>query len=75
MHFSCNSSGYSLFFSNRRSHLNNDFFDSDDSYGYDNDMNVRDYNYYIIDNRMKEDIKNNIQNLVKNAFERYNSTK
>ena len=52
MHFSCNSSGYSLFFSN-----------------------VRDYNYYIIDNRMKEDIKNNIQNLVKNAFERYNSTK
>ena len=38
-------------------------------------MNVRDFTYYIIDNRMKEDIKNNIQNLVKNAFERYNSTK
>jgi len=72
MNFSCSSSGYSLLFGK---HLNNDFFDSDGSYESDNESNYNNYNYYIIDNRMKDDLANNIKNFVKTAFERYNSTK
>jgi len=74
MNFSCSSSGYSFLFSNKRN-FNGDFFDSDGSYESDNERNYKDYNYYIIDNRMKDDLANNIKNFVKTAFERYNSTK
>ena len=59
MNFSCDSSGkWSIIFG-KKSHLYN-FFDSDESYESDNERNVRDYNYYIIDICMKEDIANNI---------------
>ena len=75
MKFSYDRRGPSILFSNKRSHINNDFFDSDGSYESDNDNNIRDYNYYIIDNRMKDDISKKIKNFVKSAFERYNSTK
>jgi len=74
MNFSCSSSGYSFLFLNKRN-FNGDFFDSDGSYESDNERNYKDYNYYIIDNRMKDDLANNIKNFVKTAFERYNSTK
>lgn len=74
MNLSYLSSGYSFLLSNKRN-FNEDFFDSDGSYGSDNERNYKDYNYYIIDNRMKDDLANNIKNFVKTAFERYNSTK
>ena len=74
MNLSCSSSGYSFLLSNKRN-FNEDFFDSDGSYGSDTEMNYKDYNYYIIDNRMKDDLANNIKNFVKTAFERYNSIK
>ena len=63
MKFSISSSGYSFI---------DDFFNSDGSYESDHE---KDYNYYIIDNRMKEDITNNIKTFVKNVFEGNNSTK
>ena len=75
MNFSCDSSSKQSIIFGIKSHLNNNFFDSDGSYESDNERNVRDYNYYIIYNCMKEDIANNIKNLIKSAFEKNNSTK
>ena len=75
MNFSCDSSSKQSIIFGIKSHLNNNFFDSDGSYESDNERNVRDYNYYIIYNCMKEDIANNIKNLIKSAFEKNNLKK